>query len=185
MGPSFFPRPGNGAGLKAPGSNTPHPLLQRCCSPSPGSQPQAMVWGRRSPKTTSPCGNTSGPRRAEPQPCTAVPRTALSIGQLRMSWVRTRPTGCQEISPTDVWHHPLLMSLSRVTLKQLSCPHAGCGAGQNRKQQGQPILGLRSPPHKMQPLLPASQRGSVHYPLQSAPRSSDQRCRHSVEPDDY
>lgn len=41
------------------------------------------------------------------------------------------------------------------------------GAGE---QQGQPILGLCSP-HKMQPLLPASQRGSVHYPLQSAPRS--------------
>lgn len=66
--PASFPRPGNGAGLKAPGSHTAHPQPQlwtlhaatEVLQPTAGSQPQATVWDRRSPESAYPWGNIPG-----------------------------------------------------------------------------------------------------------------------------
>lgn len=161
--PASFPRPGNGAGLKAPQRDIPQPQLwtlyaaAEVLQPTTGSQQHAT--GRALPTSPNPgdclslgertaSQGCSAPCQAEPQTCAALPKIALLTGQLRLSREGTRPTSYQGMSPTDVWHHPLFMLLSGAVLKRLSNPHAGCRAGQSWRAVGSACPWAPLPPIK-------------------------------------
>lgn len=115
--PASFPRPGNGARSKAPGSDAPHPQLwtlrlsQRGCNPWQGAIPKPWFGAGGPPRPLVPEGTRCTPgvlSQAEPQTCTTCPKTVLSTGQLRLPRAGSSPVSWG-MSPTAVWHRPLFM----------------------------------------------------------------------------